>query len=75
MAVCRLDGFDAARLLAGVERCREKLVSYSTREAYLEMIEEIYNFGRRQLVPIKVNALNAMKSRSAAQPAKKKAVA
>lgn len=47
MAVCRVKGFDAARLLGGAERCREKLLAYSTREAYLDMLEFIYNRAMR----------------------------
>lgn len=69
MAVCRIPGFDRDRLLRGLARCRDKLTAYSNRDAYLQMIEEVYNFGCRQLVGIKVAALNAMKSRN---PAKEK---
>ncbi len=76
MAICRVAGFDASRLLSGAERCREKLVSYSTREAYLEMLEHIYNFGRTKLVALKIEALKVMRSRNAttvsAEKAKKK---
>lgn len=66
MAVCRVKTFQAARLIQGAERCRDKLVPYSTREAYLEMLESIYNFGRSKLFPLKVEAVMAMKRRSAA---------
>lgn len=65
MAVCRVPGFDAKRLIGGAERCRDKLGSYSTREAYLEMMEEIYNFGRKQLVGLKSQAMMIMKDRNA----------
>ena len=65
MAVCRVEDFDSKRLLQGAERCREKLVPYSTRDAYLEMVEAIYNFGRSKLVPLKNLAVMAMRSRSA----------
>jgi hypothetical protein len=72
MAVCRVEVFKAERLLRNAEtRCREKLQAYSTRDAYLGMIEEIYNFGRKDLVGLKLAALMAMKSRC---PVKKKAV-
>jgi len=64
MAVCRVPDFDAKRLLAGAERCRDKLVNYSTRESYLEMMEEIYNFGRKQLVGLKAAATMAMRERN-----------
>jgi hypothetical protein len=65
MAVCRVPGFDASRLLNGAERCREKLVAYSTRDAYLDMMEELYNYGRKQLVGLKSAAVMAMRERSA----------
>lgn len=64
MAVCRVDGFDAERLIKGAKRCRDKLASYSTRDAYLEMFELVYNFGRKQLVPLKINAIQAMRERN-----------
>lgn len=66
MAVCRVEGFDPKRLLANAERCPDKLLSYSTRDAYLDMIEDIYNFGRAKLVPLKIEAITAMRERSAA---------
>lgn len=66
MAVCRVKEFDHKRLLANAERCPDKLLSYSTRDAYLDMLEDIYNFGRAKLVPLKIEALTAMRERSAA---------
>jgi len=65
MAVCRVKGFDPNRLYSGAERCREKLVSYSTREAYLDLLETIYNFGRSRLVALKMPAIEAMRKRNA----------
>ncbi len=66
MAVCRVAGFDAKRLLVNAERCREKLVAYSTKDAFLDMLEEVYNFGRKQLVGLKVAAMMAMRERNVA---------
>lgn len=66
MACCRVDGFDPERLIACAHRCREKLVSFSTRDAYLDMLEEVYNFGRKQLVGLKSAALMAMRERNPA---------
>ena len=65
MAVCRIDDFNPARLIECANRCREKLVGYSNRDTYIQMIEDIYNFGRRHLVALKVPALSIMKDRSA----------
>lgn len=63
MACCRVDEFDPSRLIRGAERCRDRLVAYSTRDAYLEMLEEVYNFGRKELVALRINAIQAMKDR------------
>lgn len=63
MAVCRIDNFDTRRLVQGAKRCRDKLISYSTRDAYLDMLETIYNFGRQSPVALKFLALQAMKRR------------
>lgn len=64
MAVCRVKSFDATRLISGAQRCREKLIGYSTKDAYLDMLEVIYNFGRKQLVGLKAAALMAMRERN-----------
>lgn len=65
MAVCRVKGFDPHRLVSGADGCREKLLSYSTRDAYLDMIEQIYNFRRKQLVALKNEAVMEMRKRNA----------
>jgi len=72
MACCRVKDFDGGRLMHNAERCREKLIAYSTRDAYLDMIETVYNFGRKQLVPIKIAALTALRERNAITQAKTK---
>lgn len=64
MAVTRVKGFDAERLIAGAKRCREKLAGYSTRDANLDMLEEVYNFGRKQMCSLKVAALMALRERN-----------
>lgn len=68
MAVCRVDKFDAKRLLRGASRRREKLVSYSTRDASLVMFEELYNLNQKKRVPIKFLAEEAMAKRNAVTP-------
>jgi hypothetical protein len=73
MAVCRVPDFDAKRLLACAERCREKLVPFSTRDAYLDMLETVYNFGRKQLVGLKSAAVMAMRERNIKHTPKKRA--
>jgi hypothetical protein len=64
MAVCRVKEFDSKRLLACANRCRDKLVPYSTRDAYLDMLEQVYNFGRSQLFGLKTAALMALRERN-----------
>ena len=73
MAVCRVDGFDHKRLIHGATKCREKLGSYSTRDAYLDVLECLYNFGRHKLVPLKIEAITAMRERSAAKKSRNEA--
>jgi hypothetical protein len=68
MAVCRVPEFDSRRLLSNAERCREKLVSYTNRDSYLQTLEEIYNFGRKQLFGLKIAAVMAMRERNPAKP-------
>lgn len=63
MAVCRVATFDPKRLIAGAEKCRAKLINYGTRDAFLDMMEEVYNYGKKQLVPLKINAIQVMRER------------
>lgn len=64
MGICRVESFDLDRLLSNAARCRELLVSYSTRDAYLNMLETVYNFGRVKLVGLKAAATMAMRERN-----------
>lgn len=73
MAVSRVKVFKADRLLANAERCREKLVAYSTKEAYIDMLETIYNFGRKEHLGLKAEAAMAMKARNPIDKKKKAA--
>jgi hypothetical protein len=65
-AMCQIDGLDDERLLHGVERCPELLVSYGSREGYLDMLERLYNYGRRTKYPLKIEAENAIRRRNPA---------
>lgn len=67
MAACRVSGFSPSRLIRNMNRCRDKLAPYSTRDAYLDMIETIYNFGvpAKQLLGLKLAAIQAMRERQA----------
>jgi hypothetical protein len=63
MGAARVNGFDAGRLIHNAKQCREKLVSYSTRDAFLDMMEYVYNFKRQKTVPLKFLAIQAMRDR------------
>jgi hypothetical protein len=75
MAVARVPKFEPDRLISGAERAREKLMPFATREAYLGLLEDLYNFGRsiKNRVPLKMDAEKAMHDRNAASAARKKA--
>lgn len=64
MRVCRVEDFDPDRLIGGAARCREKLVSYSNKEAYADLIEELYNHKRQKLVPLKMLTQEVMRERN-----------
>lgn len=66
MACARVNGFDAARIIHNARQCRERLVSYSTRDAFLEMMEYVYNFKRQKTLPLKFLAVQAMRERNCA---------
>lgn len=66
MAVARVKGFGAKRLLAGVDRARQKVVMFGSRDGYLAMLEELYNYGRGKptWVPLKLEAQKEMAARN-----------
>jgi hypothetical protein len=64
MAACRIPDFDVERFLANARRCQDKLGAFSTRDAYLDMMETVYNFNRQKLVGLKAAATMAMRERS-----------
>lgn len=67
ISVCRLAGVEDDRFTRGASRAAEHLKKYGTRDGYLEMLEELYNYGRSKKTPIKVSAQNAVASRNAAK--------
>lgn len=64
LRVCRVEGFEPKRMLQNAQRCRERLVSYSTADAYLGLLEEVYNLGRHRLFGLRIAAQQAMKERN-----------
>ena len=61
IAAMQVKGFEPKRLLDGAKKRPEKLKPYSTRDSYLEMIEDLYNFHRQKLVSIKMPALQGLR--------------
>jgi hypothetical protein len=57
----RVPEFSAKRLIDNVERCRDLLVHYGSCDAYMDMLQNVYNFGRRDLVALKIEATKAMR--------------
>lgn len=68
MAAAHVDGFDTSRLIHNAKQCRDKLVAYSTRDAFLEMMEYVFNFKRQKTMPLKFLAIQAMRARSPLKP-------
>lgn len=64
MMVNRVPDFDSRRLISNAGRCRDKLVPYSTRDAYLDMLEEVYNYSRLKVVGLKAASINATRERN-----------
>ncbi len=73
MACCRVPGFDPERFVQCAKVCRDKLVNYGTRDAYLSMMEEVYNFKRQKRLPLAFEAKNAMEQRNVVNKGKSKA--
>jgi hypothetical protein len=68
MGCCRVVEFDPKRLVRNARRCGEKLISYATKEGYMGMLEEIYNFGHSDKLSLKLKAIEAMRSRIPNKP-------
>jgi hypothetical protein len=64
MAVARVKGFSAKRLVDGISHCREKIAAYATRDGYLQMLEEIYNYRRKEQIGLRIDAINVMRARN-----------
>lgn len=66
MAVCRVEGFDAKRLLHGIKQNTNLFRHFSTRDEYLRVFQECYNYGRQKktCVPLEFEAARAMQDRN-----------
>jgi hypothetical protein len=70
MMVCRVNEFDQERLLANARKASGELKTYSTKEGYLDAMEDLYNRGKVKAVGLKALAINAMRERNAAKKKK-----
>jgi len=59
-----IEGLDDRQLTVNLRRKPELARQYGSRDGYLDMLEQIYNFRARQATPIRVYAENMLKSRS-----------
>lgn len=66
-AVCQIKGIADDRLIKGAKRYPEALKKYGSRDGYLDMLEQIYNYGRSHKDPIKIAAENVIQSRRKAR--------
>lgn len=64
-ACCHVDYFDESRITDTVSRRPGLLQPAGTRDAYLDLLEEIYNFGRKVKAPLRFDAEQVMKHRKA----------
>jgi hypothetical protein len=65
MAAARVKGFSAKRFSEVAQRApRNYIGPYSTRDAYLDMIEKIYNYQQKNIFAIKIEAIKAMRERN-----------
>lgn len=74
MAACRVQDFDADRMIRKARQYPDGLQKFATRDAALTMIETIYNRGRGAAVPLRINALAAMAERDPATAGKARKV-
>lgn len=65
-ALCLVDKFDPDRLIRNAGKCTERLRSCSTRDAYMQDLEDIYNYGvpSRRLVALKIEAVRELAKRT-----------
>ena len=64
VAACRVESMCLHRLLENASRASDKLTQCATRDGYLDVIECVYNYGRKSALPIKFLAQEAMRSRN-----------
>lgn len=70
MAVCRVEGFEVPRMIAGAKNDLGLLKPFAHRDEFIAALEELYNWKRalRNRVPLKFLAGQVMLDRRAAKP-------
>jgi len=63
-ACFHVDYFEAKRLIKGAARHSGAIKNMGNKEAYLDLYQELYNFGRQDRAPLRFDAEEAMKLRS-----------
>lgn len=63
-----VDYFDPERLVSTLEKRPSLLSSCGDRDAFMQSIEEIYNFGKKTRAPLKFDADEAMRERNPSIP-------
>lgn len=58
-----VDGFEDHRIIEAADKRTHLFSKQPTREAYFQLIEEVYNFGKKVRVPIKFEAEEVMRKR------------
>lgn len=66
MAACRVESFDPDRLRHSAVSRRDEIVRFATRESYLKLFEDLYNFhrSRKNRIPLKFLAESAIEANS-----------
>lgn len=64
-AICRLKNIELKRLVENIRKHPHLLQPFGTRDTILTMLESVYNYGKRVLYPLAINAQNEMKKRNA----------
>jgi len=72
-ACCLVPHFEETRLINTAKRRPEMLTRVGTLDAWLEIIQDIYNFGRSAKVPIKFEAQEAARNNTSVQKKKARA--
>lgn len=63
-AACLVADLDDDQLVRGAKRAPELLMKFGTRDGCLDMLERVYNFGRKTKFPLKISAENALRQRN-----------